>query len=248
MRKKSRKKLANCRKLRQVYGANKNRCENPNNAYWYIGGGKGIKFKFKNFEHFRKWSLRTGYIPGEVMLRRRNTNKDYTPHNCFWSSKRNTKIFDIDGDKLTTKQLSEKTGLATSTLLIRTRKYGIDSDKVASDRYDNIRLKVKYKGEYRFLNDLLKKESVSKYAYYWRVNNGWSIERAIETPTKKRSMPKKFKRHIFLYKGEEVTIEEISDMVGIKESTIRSRFYRGVSVEDVINNTLHKRIKKVNVK
>ena len=241
MRKKSRKKYGSSdSRLYGVYSGNKNRCENPNNAQWHLGGGKGIKFKFKDYEHFRKWSIKNGYIPRETMLKRKNKNGDYTPRNCYWDNRRGEKVFEIDGVKMNSKKLSEKIGVCTTTILNRARKYGAESDELLCKPGDVLKIqnKVIYNGEERILKDLLDSNNVTVTAYYWRVNNGWSVEKAIDTPVSKRKMPKKFDRHIFEYKGEEVTIEEIADMIGIKEDTVRSRFYRGMSVEEVINTPL----------
>lgn len=65
------------------------RCDSSysSNYKWY--GGKGISYspEWSTWEPFRQWAMATGYVDG-LELDREDADKDYSPENCRWMSKR----------------------------------------------------------------------------------------------------------------------------------------------------------------
>ena len=64
------------------------RCYNEKSIIYRNYGAVGIKVceEWKNRENFKVWAINNGYIKG-LRLQRKDTTKDYTPDNCYFSSK-----------------------------------------------------------------------------------------------------------------------------------------------------------------
>jgi hypothetical protein len=54
----------------------------------YAGSGatpwKGLEIGFRDWAHFRSWSLENGYSRERNSLDRKDPDKGYTPENCRW--------------------------------------------------------------------------------------------------------------------------------------------------------------------
>lgn len=63
------------------------RCYNEKSIMYRNYGAVGIKVceEWKNRENFKVWAINNGYIKG-LRLQRKDTTKDYTPDNCYFSS------------------------------------------------------------------------------------------------------------------------------------------------------------------
>jgi len=74
------------RKIRGIWGAMKDRCNNPNNKAYFNYGGRGIyvcnKWEESSLE-FVKWSLNNGYEEG-LSLDRIDNDDGYSESNCRW--------------------------------------------------------------------------------------------------------------------------------------------------------------------
>jgi len=97
----------------------KTRCLNPNFKDYKYYGGRGIKICEKWIDSFENFINDMGLKPGHnYSLDRKDTNKDYEPENCKWSTykeqcrnRRNNLLIDFNGKTITLAELSEKTGL-----------------------------------------------------------------------------------------------------------------------------------------
>ena len=75
-------------RLWSIYNGMKSRCYNPNVPAYDYYGGRGIRVcdEWNNdFTKFRDWALTNGY-QDNLTLDRKNTNGDYSPDNCKWST------------------------------------------------------------------------------------------------------------------------------------------------------------------
>jgi hypothetical protein len=121
------------------------RCRNPNFKDWHLYGGKGIKVceRWNSFENFLE---DMGKKPGKgYSIERRDSNKDYTPENCYWATSieqaNNTSKnlhFEWNGKLCTIRELADLAGLPHGTLYQRlyTLKWPLD-----------VAMKVPYKGK-----------------------------------------------------------------------------------------------------
>jgi len=65
------------------------RCSNSNNPAYKHYGGRGISVctAWNNFTVFQRWALSSGY-DSKLTIDRKNTNGNYTPHNCRWATRK----------------------------------------------------------------------------------------------------------------------------------------------------------------
>lgn len=70
--------------IRRAYDTAKSRCNNPNDQRYNDYGGRGIKFKFKNFE---QWFAELGPKPSpQHSVDRKNNDGNYEPGNLRWAT------------------------------------------------------------------------------------------------------------------------------------------------------------------
>ena len=77
------------RKLHNSWQAMKNRCNNPHNNRYHCYGGRGIQVceEWSEFTPFRDWALANGWKEG-LTIDRIDSEKDYEPSNCRWSTQK----------------------------------------------------------------------------------------------------------------------------------------------------------------
>lgn len=93
----------------------KNRCTNPNARDYAYYGGRGIKIYAKWLRSFDAFLADMGRRPApEYTLERRDVNKNYTPANCYWATR---KVQSRNRTYATTRiwLLAEKLGVSTTT-------------------------------------------------------------------------------------------------------------------------------------
>lgn len=78
------------KKLYRCWLAMKSRCNNPNNNRYATYGGRGIKVCKEwneSYETFRDWAFQNGWKE-ELTIDRLNSDGNYEPSNCRWSSQK----------------------------------------------------------------------------------------------------------------------------------------------------------------
>lgn len=98
------------------------RCDNSKNLDYYLYGGRGIKIceRWKTFENFL---ADMGERPPGTSLDRENSNGDYEPENCRWSTpteqannRRNSALITFDGRIQTLSEWSKEVKIGRATL------------------------------------------------------------------------------------------------------------------------------------
>lgn len=75
-------------RLYHIWEDMKSRCNNPNNKRYKDYGGRGIvvcEFWASNYFNFHQWAYLHGYSD-ELTIDRLNTDGNYEPGNCKWST------------------------------------------------------------------------------------------------------------------------------------------------------------------
>lgn len=130
----------------ETWSGMKERCTNPNNKSYHCYGGRGITVCERWLCSFENFLSDMGFKPSsEHSLDREDTNGNYEPGNCKWSTayeqannRRNNRIVYYNGKEYTIAQLAK---------------------------------------EYHIYYETLR----------GRLDRGWSVERAVETPIGRQS-------------------------------------------------------------
>lgn len=109
----------------------RHRCYSPNDPYYSIYGGRGIKVCdewINDFKVFYDWAMSSGYKEG-LTIDRIDVNGDYKPSNCRWvtlevqnNNKRNNRYISIDGETKTMTQWSKIHGISPVVVSYRLAK------------------------------------------------------------------------------------------------------------------------------
>ena len=118
-------------KLYWVWDSMLARTRNKKHKFFKDYGRRGISVCDewqKDFLNFYEWAISNGYKEG-LTLDRKNNDGNYCPSNCRWvthkeqqNNKRNNHWLEVDGERHTIAEWSEKTGLKHSTILNRIRR------------------------------------------------------------------------------------------------------------------------------
>lgn len=107
------------------------RCHNPNNPAYKDYGARGIivceRWRIKG-EGFRNFVSDMGERPEKHTIERIDNNGNYEPSNCKWASKkeqqnnrRNTRKITIEGITYNARELAQKYGFKTDSLMERAK-------------------------------------------------------------------------------------------------------------------------------
>ncbi len=109
-----------------VWVCMKGRCYNPRHKKFRIYGGRGIIVCKRWLNSFETFLADMGPRPSGMSLERKNTNGNYEPSNCVWATqktqqnnRRNNRMLEADGKRLTATQWSKITGISPQRILCR---------------------------------------------------------------------------------------------------------------------------------
>ena len=111
-------------RLFKIWTGMHERCERAKHKYFKDYGGRGIKVcdEWNDYISFAEWARTNGYTD-DLSIDRIDTNGNYEPSNCRWSTekeqhnnKRSNHIVEYKGEQYTLTQLAEKIGIGKTTL------------------------------------------------------------------------------------------------------------------------------------
>lgn len=168
------------------------RCYDPDDRYYYLYGARGITLCPAWLEaprSFVRWALDNGYQPG-LVLDRIDNEGPYSPENCRWvtaaessRNRRNTLRFLYNGELRTTSEIAELTGLAASIVKGRMLR-GTSLEAPAREHFPAH--SFIWGGKRYTTKEVAAIHGITPCAVRLRVRAGWSDEKIINTPGKKR--------------------------------------------------------------
>lgn len=96
---------------------------------------------------------------------------------------------------------------------------------------------IEYQGKmYKSIKELCEINSLDYKKIFYRLNNGYSIDEAINHKYRHRRIYKEkpAKRAKVSYEGKEYTVADLSRLVNLPESTLHSRLKSGLSIEEAL--------------
>ena len=234
-----------------LYHGMKSRCLNKNNRAYKNYGGRGIKICKRWLESFDNFYADMGEAPSKnFTLDRINNNGNYTPSNCRWASKtdqnnntRNVRYFKYQGQRLTTRQWSIKTGIP-KTCIDERLNLGWPLSKILTtpsiigrNQYGDNGIQYTCFGKTQSLQEWSNETGISLHALRKRINTyKWSIERSLKEPARENKIYLKEFLNI-----SDLTFEKIKNRLkksGIKYSTFSKRIIKyGWSLKKALSKT-----------
>ena len=185
-------------RLYRIWCGIKCRTKNPNCKEYENYGGRGITICDewdKSYDAFRDWSMKNGYSDA-LTIDRINNDEGYFPENCQWAdfraqanNKRNNHLITYKGITKTATQWAEEFGL-NSQIITGRLKLGWSVEKALTTK--KMREKTGYRfftydGKTQTLSQWARETGINKRTLSYRIDRlGWSIEKALTTPSSKR--------------------------------------------------------------
>ena len=190
--------------LYQVWCDMVRRCTNPKHTRFKDWGGRGITIceEWLNLENFLAWVGTSGYRPG-LLIDRIDNDGNYKPSNCRWvtmkeqgNNRRSNRLITYKGKTQTLAQWAELIGIRPTSLSMRLKNgWPLEKALEIPGNYFSKREIANNRKSNKFLEHNGKRMSVADWGRFIgingstilnRIENGWSIERALETPVRAR--------------------------------------------------------------
>ena len=220
------------KRLKSIYNGMRLRCYNENNVNYKYYGGKGVTICDEwllSFENFFDWAINNGYNEN-LTIDRIDSEKEYSPDNCKWSTKKeqayNRSIsvkLTLNGRTMYMTEWAEELGIDKKTLSWRYRN-GWSDEEILSNKKDII---LTYNGESKNLLEWSKKTGIKKSTLWDRYNRGWEVKDILTKNTRDREIK-------LTYNNEQKTISEWAQILNVPKSRLNNRYTRGWTDEEII--------------
>lgn len=223
------------RRLKSIYYGMKQRCYNQNGINYKYYGGKGIFICdewLNDFEKFYEWSLQNGYSDN-LTIDRIDSNKEYSPENCKWSSKseqaynRSMSVkLTLNGETKYLTQWAKQLNIDKKTLSWRYNN-GWSDEEILTRPRDYKENKLTLNGETHSMSEWSRITGIKVATISYRMKKGWSVEDALTKSSNDREIK-------ITYNNEQKTISEWSTVLNVSKSTLWYRYDKGWTDEEII--------------
>ena len=222
-------------RLRSIYYGMKQRCYNQNGINYKYYGGKGIFICdewLNDFEKFYEWSLQNGYSDN-LTIDRIDSNKEYSPDNCKWSTKK---------EQAYNRSISVKLTLNGRTMYMTEWAEELEIDKkILSWRYNNgwsdeeiltrprdyKESKLSLNGKTHSMSEWSRITGIKVATISDRMKKGWSVEDTLTKSSNDREIK-------ITYNNKTKTLKEWAEYLDVPKSRLNNRYSRGWSDEEII--------------
>ena len=102
----------------------------------------------------------------------------------------------------------------------------------------NRKIKYEYKGKMYYIDELAKMSEVSHWTIRMRLEKGWTVKEAVETPTR-ANINQRY--GCYSYKGKEYSLKELSKISGLTRKQLYKRIWEcGWTIEEAVETPLKK--------
>lgn len=220
------------KRLKSIYNGMRLRCYNENNINYKYYGGKGVTICDEwllSFENFFDWAINNGYNEN-LTIDRIDSEKEYSPDNCKWSTKKEQAYnrsmsvkLTLNGRTMHMTEWAEELGIDKKTLSWRYRN-GWSDEEILSNKKDII---LEYNGECKNLLEWSKQTGIKKSTLWDRYNKGWKVKDILTRKPKDREIK-------ITYNNERKTISEWAKILNVPKSRLNNRYTRGWTDEEII--------------
>lgn len=177
------------------------RCEKPETNRYERYGGRGISVceDWHDFHTFRNWSIDNGYRNG-LSIERVDYNGNYEPSNCKYitfieqaNNRSNNRIETYQGVTDTVANLCRKFDKDHELVNGRLKKgWTLERAMNSPKGYSEIKSHyITFNGETHDISEWAEILGIRKNTLQWMIRHGWSVEKALTTPVRKKDNPKK---------------------------------------------------------
>ena len=186
-------------RLYHIWQGMKRRCEYPKEANYSNYGGRGIRVcdEWHDSCNFFEWALANGYAD-TLSIDRIDYNGDYCPENCRWvdmvaqgRNRSNNRIVEYNGERRCLSEWSEIFRIPIPTLWHRLEK-GMSAQEALTTppnpKFSHVSkpVIVEWNGQRHTKKEWEKITGIPKEVIRNRLRRGWTVERALTTPTLRR--------------------------------------------------------------
>ena len=222
-------------RLRSIYYGMKQRCYNENSINFKYYGGKGVAICDEwllSFENFFDWAINNGYNEN-LTIDRIDSEKEYSPDNCKWSTKK---------EQAYNRSISVKLTLNGRTMYMTEWAEELEIDKkILSWRYNNgwsdeeiltrprdyKENKLTLNGETHSMSEWSRITGIKVATISYRIKKGWSVEDTLTKSSNDREIK-------ITYNNKTKTLKEWAEYLDIPKLRLNNRRNKGWSDEEII--------------
>lgn len=173
-----------------VWSGIKQRCLNARSKAYQNYGGRGVTICDRWVHSFENFLEDMGPKPSpQHTIERQDNNGNYEPGNCRWATateqgrnKRNNRLLEFDGARLTVPEWAERLGVKQDTLYMRLHRGWSVADVLTAPLKE--RHFITWRGETKTLTEWANELGILPITLCARFRIGWTVEEAFTTPVR----------------------------------------------------------------
>ena len=223
------------KRLRSIYNGMRLRCYNENSINYKYYGGKGVTICDEwllSFENFFDWAINNGYNEN-LTIDRTDSEKEYSPDNCKWSTKKEQAYnrsmsvkLTLNGRTMYMTEWAEELEIDKKILSWRYNN-GWSDEEILSRPRDYKESKLLLNGETHSMSEWSRITGIKVATISDRMKKGWSVEDALTKSPNDRKIK-------ITHNKETRTLTEWAKMLDVPKTRLSNRYSRGWTDEEII--------------